>query len=161
VIFTVLFLYKTGQVISPQSSSGGADLTADKAGSSAQEPSSQTPLKSMLVISGGEGYIDFRMGKSLVLGGHSRWRRHHTYDDDLGMRSRGIVYVEKDFAWFSAYMYLCICFFHTKNNHLKEHYKLQMARVKVCVKNWRIVIIWPWASHPPSQNLFLTHKLKK
>ena len=72
MIFTVLFLYKTGQVISPQSSSGGADLTADKAGSSAQEPSSQTPLKSMLVISGGEGYIDLRMGKALVLGGHSR-----------------------------------------------------------------------------------------
>ncbi|OBS82914.1 hypothetical protein A6R68_23088 [Neotoma lepida] len=51
-----------GQVVSPQSGSSGADLTADKAGSSAQEPSSQTPLKSMLVISGGEGYIDFRMG---------------------------------------------------------------------------------------------------
>ncbi|CAO2644857.1 C-Jun-amino-terminal kinase-interacting protein 4 [Lemmus lemmus] len=56
------FVAVPGQVINPQSGSGGADLTADKAGSSAQEPSSQTPLKSMLVISGGEGYIDFRMG---------------------------------------------------------------------------------------------------
>ncbi|XP_063125476.1 C-Jun-amino-terminal kinase-interacting protein 4 isoform X2 [Rattus norvegicus] len=56
------FVAVPGQVVSPQSSSSGADLTADKAGSSAQEPSSQTPLKSMLVISGGEGYIDFRMG---------------------------------------------------------------------------------------------------
>ncbi|GAB1296672.1 C-Jun-amino-terminal kinase-interacting protein 4 [Apodemus speciosus] len=56
------FVAVPGQVISPHGSSGGADLTADKAGSSAQEPSSQTPLKSMLVISGGEGYIDFRMG---------------------------------------------------------------------------------------------------
>ncbi|MEJ1272200.1 hypothetical protein NN561_003048 [Cricetulus griseus] len=56
------FVAVPGQVISPQSGSGGADLTADKAGSSTQEPSTQTPLKSMLVISGGEGYIDFRMG---------------------------------------------------------------------------------------------------
>ena len=39
----------------------------DKAGPSAQEPGIQTPLKSVLVISGGEGYIDFRMGRSLVL----------------------------------------------------------------------------------------------
>uniref|UniRef100_A0A8C0LNC2 C-Jun-amino-terminal kinase-interacting protein 4 n=1 Tax=Canis lupus dingo TaxID=286419 RepID=A0A8C0LNC2_CANLU len=43
-------------------------VPGDKAGPSTQEPGSQTPLKSMLVISGGEGYIDFRMGKSLVLG---------------------------------------------------------------------------------------------
>ncbi|XP_067570887.1 C-Jun-amino-terminal kinase-interacting protein 4 isoform X7 [Pseudorca crassidens] len=50
------------QVISPQSGSSGTDLTVDRAGPSAQEPGSQTPLKSMLVISGGEGYIDFRMG---------------------------------------------------------------------------------------------------
>ncbi|KAH0501099.1 C-Jun-amino-terminal kinase-interacting protein 4 [Microtus ochrogaster] len=56
------FVAVPGQVINPQSGNGGTDLTADKAGSSAQEPSSQTPLKSMLVISGGEGYIDFRMG---------------------------------------------------------------------------------------------------
>ncbi|KAK1331063.1 hypothetical protein QTO34_009011 [Cnephaeus nilssonii] len=45
----------------PQSGSGGTDLTGDKAGPSAQEPGSQPPLKSMLVVSGGEGYIDFRM----------------------------------------------------------------------------------------------------
>lgn len=57
-------MYKIGQVISPQSGSSGTDLTGDKAGPPAQEPGSQTPLKSMLVISGGEGYIDFRMGKS-------------------------------------------------------------------------------------------------
>ncbi|XP_047615065.1 C-Jun-amino-terminal kinase-interacting protein 4 isoform X5 [Phacochoerus africanus] len=56
------FVAVPGQVISPQSGSSGTDLTADKVGPSAQEPGSQTPLKSMLVISGGEGYIDFRMG---------------------------------------------------------------------------------------------------
>ncbi|XP_055113373.1 C-Jun-amino-terminal kinase-interacting protein 4 isoform X4 [Symphalangus syndactylus] len=56
------FVAVPGQVISPQSSSSGTELTGDKAGPSAQEPGSQTPLKSMLVISGGEGYIDFRMG---------------------------------------------------------------------------------------------------
>uniref|UniRef100_A0A2K5D519 Sperm associated antigen 9 n=1 Tax=Aotus nancymaae TaxID=37293 RepID=A0A2K5D519_AOTNA len=56
------FVAVPGQVISPQSSSSGTDLTGEKAGPSAQEPGSQTPLKSMLVISGGEGYIDFRMG---------------------------------------------------------------------------------------------------
>ncbi|XP_058139935.1 C-Jun-amino-terminal kinase-interacting protein 4 isoform X3 [Dasypus novemcinctus] len=56
------FVAVPGQVISPQSGSSGTDLTGDKAGPSAQEPGSQTPLKSMLVISGGEGYIDFRMG---------------------------------------------------------------------------------------------------
>uniref|UniRef100_A0A452UCX7 Sperm associated antigen 9 n=1 Tax=Ursus maritimus TaxID=29073 RepID=A0A452UCX7_URSMA len=46
----------------PGDGSSGTDLTGDKAGPSTQEPGSQTPLKSMLVISGGEGYIDFRMG---------------------------------------------------------------------------------------------------
>uniref|UniRef100_A0A452RUM5 Sperm associated antigen 9 n=1 Tax=Ursus americanus TaxID=9643 RepID=A0A452RUM5_URSAM len=46
-------------------------VPGDKAGPSTQEPGSQTPLKSMLVISGGEGYIDFRMGKSWVLGARS------------------------------------------------------------------------------------------
>ncbi|XP_013374734.1 PREDICTED: C-Jun-amino-terminal kinase-interacting protein 4 isoform X3 [Chinchilla lanigera] len=56
------FVAVPGQVISPQSGRGGTDLAADKAGPCAQEPGSQTPLKSMLVISGGEGYIDFRMG---------------------------------------------------------------------------------------------------
>lgn len=52
-------------MVSPQSGSSGTDLTGDKAGPSAQDPGSQTPLKSMLVLSGGEGYIDFRMGKSV------------------------------------------------------------------------------------------------
>ncbi|ERE68081.1 c-Jun-amino-terminal kinase-interacting protein 4 [Cricetulus griseus] len=65
------FVAVPGQVISPQSGSGGADLTADKAGSSTQEPSTQTPLKSMLVISGGEGYIDFRMGARVKLEGEN------------------------------------------------------------------------------------------
>lgn len=44
---------------------GGPELPSDKAAPSAQEPNSQSPLKSMLVISGGEGYIDFRMGMHL------------------------------------------------------------------------------------------------
>ncbi|XP_039572408.1 C-Jun-amino-terminal kinase-interacting protein 4 isoform X4 [Passer montanus] len=52
------FVAVPGQVVCPQSS-GGTDLTADK---QAQESLNQSPLKSMLVISGGEGYIDFRMG---------------------------------------------------------------------------------------------------
>uniref|UniRef100_A0A8C3NVT4 C-Jun-amino-terminal kinase-interacting protein 4 n=1 Tax=Cyanoderma ruficeps TaxID=181631 RepID=A0A8C3NVT4_9PASS len=52
------FVAVPGQVVCPQSS-GGTDLTADK---QAQESFNQCPLKSMLVISGGEGYIDFRMG---------------------------------------------------------------------------------------------------
>ncbi|XP_074778431.1 C-Jun-amino-terminal kinase-interacting protein 4 isoform X4 [Athene noctua] len=52
------FVAVPGQVVCPQSS-GGTELTADKP---AQESFSQSPLKSMLVISGGEGYIDFRMG---------------------------------------------------------------------------------------------------
>ncbi|KAL9833386.1 C-Jun-amino-terminal kinase-interacting protein 4 isoform 2-T2 [Geothlypis trichas] len=52
------FVAVPGQVVCPQSS-GGADLTADK---QAQESLNLSPLKSMLVISGGEGYIDFRMG---------------------------------------------------------------------------------------------------
>ncbi|XP_061232990.1 C-Jun-amino-terminal kinase-interacting protein 4 isoform X4 [Neopsephotus bourkii] len=53
------FVAVPGQVVCPQSSSGGTELAADKA---AQESFNQSPLKSMLVISGGEGYIDFRMG---------------------------------------------------------------------------------------------------
>uniref|UniRef100_A0A452RTT3 Sperm associated antigen 9 n=1 Tax=Ursus americanus TaxID=9643 RepID=A0A452RTT3_URSAM len=65
------FVAVPGQVVSSQSGSSGTDLTGDKAGPSTQEPGSQTPLKSMLVISGGEGYIDFRMGKSWVLGARS------------------------------------------------------------------------------------------
>ncbi|OXB59413.1 hypothetical protein ASZ78_009713 [Callipepla squamata] len=52
------FVAVPGQVVCPQSS-GGTELTSDKP---AQESLSQGPLKSMLVISGGEGYIDFRMG---------------------------------------------------------------------------------------------------
>nr|XP_005002428.1 C-Jun-amino-terminal kinase-interacting protein 4 isoform X4 [Cavia porcellus] len=56
------FVAVPGQVVSPQSGGGGTDLVADRAGPSAQEPGSQAPLKAMLVISGGEGYIDFRMG---------------------------------------------------------------------------------------------------
>ncbi|TRZ13451.1 hypothetical protein HGM15179_013645 [Zosterops borbonicus] len=52
------FVAVPGQVVCPQSSAG-TDLTADK---QAQESFNQCPLKSMLVISGGEGYIDFRMG---------------------------------------------------------------------------------------------------
>ncbi|XP_067403556.1 C-Jun-amino-terminal kinase-interacting protein 4 isoform X3 [Emydura macquarii macquarii] len=51
------FVAVPGQVCPPNS--GGAELSSDKP---AQESFSQTPLKSMLVISGGEGYIDFRMG---------------------------------------------------------------------------------------------------
>nr|XP_009939184.1 PREDICTED: C-Jun-amino-terminal kinase-interacting protein 4 isoform X1 [Opisthocomus hoazin] len=52
------FVAVPGQVVCPQSS-GGTELTGDKP---AQESFNQSPLKSMLVISGGEGYIDFRMG---------------------------------------------------------------------------------------------------
>ncbi|NXW90012.1 JIP4 protein, partial [Alopecoenas beccarii] len=52
------FVAVPGEVVCPQSS-GGTELTADKP---AQESFNQSPLKSMLVISGGEGYIDFRMG---------------------------------------------------------------------------------------------------
>ncbi|XP_007525616.1 C-Jun-amino-terminal kinase-interacting protein 4 isoform X4 [Erinaceus europaeus] len=56
------FVAVPGQVVSPQSGNSGTDLAGDKAGPSTQESGSQAPLKSMLVISGGEGYIDFRMG---------------------------------------------------------------------------------------------------
>ncbi|NXY53571.1 JIP4 protein, partial [Callaeas wilsoni] len=52
------FVAVPGEVVCPQSS-GGTDLTADK---QAQGSFNQSLLKSMLVISGGEGYIDFRMG---------------------------------------------------------------------------------------------------
>ncbi|XP_074117889.1 C-Jun-amino-terminal kinase-interacting protein 4 isoform X1 [Sminthopsis crassicaudata] len=67
------FVAVPGQVVSPPSASSGAgacgiggnsnstEQGGDKPGPPAQE-SSQNPLKSMLVISGGEGYIDFRMG---------------------------------------------------------------------------------------------------
>lgn len=56
-------VFHPGQVVCPQSS-GGTELTANK---QAQESFNQSPLKSMLVISGGEGYIDFRMGKKSEL----------------------------------------------------------------------------------------------
>ncbi|KAM8796941.1 C-Jun-amino-terminal kinase-interacting protein 4 isoform 2-T2 [Eudromia elegans] len=52
------FVAVPGQVVSPQSS-GASELAGEKP---AQESLNQSPLKSMLVISGGEGYIDFRMG---------------------------------------------------------------------------------------------------
>lgn len=52
-----------GQVICPEVG-GSSELSGERTTVSAQEPNSQTPLKSILVISGGEGYIDFRMGKN-------------------------------------------------------------------------------------------------
>ncbi|XP_054832165.1 C-Jun-amino-terminal kinase-interacting protein 4 isoform X1 [Eublepharis macularius] len=55
------FVAVPGQVICPQMG-GGPDVSGDKMTLSAQESNNQAPLKSMLVISGGEGYIDFRMG---------------------------------------------------------------------------------------------------
>ncbi|KAM6473373.1 C-Jun-amino-terminal kinase-interacting protein 4 isoform 4-T4 [Liasis olivaceus] len=53
------FVAVPGQVVCPQVG-GGSELSGERI--SAQEPNSQSPLKSVLVISGGEGYIDFRMG---------------------------------------------------------------------------------------------------
>lgn len=50
-----------GQVI-PPSSGSSPDLSGDKGAVSQQEASSANQ-KFMLVMSGGEGYIDFRMGK--------------------------------------------------------------------------------------------------
>ncbi|XP_058848457.1 C-Jun-amino-terminal kinase-interacting protein 4-like isoform X12 [Acipenser ruthenus] len=50
-----------GQVICPPSGIVG-DSTGDKAGPSTSEQPSQELMKSLLVMSGGEGYIDFRMG---------------------------------------------------------------------------------------------------
>ncbi|KAL7989494.1 hypothetical protein Chor_012160 [Crotalus horridus] len=55
------FVAVPGQVICPQVS-GSSELSGERTTVSTQEPNSQTPLKSVLVISGGEGYIDFRMG---------------------------------------------------------------------------------------------------
>uniref|UniRef100_A0A8C3GME2 C-Jun-amino-terminal kinase-interacting protein 4 n=1 Tax=Cairina moschata TaxID=8855 RepID=A0A8C3GME2_CAIMO len=52
------FVAVPGQVVCPQGS-GGTELMGDKP---APESFNQSSLKSMLVISGGEGYIDFRMG---------------------------------------------------------------------------------------------------
>ncbi|XP_044275903.1 C-Jun-amino-terminal kinase-interacting protein 4 isoform X3 [Varanus komodoensis] len=55
------FVAVPGQVICPQVG-GSSELPGDKSTISAQESNSQALLKSMLVLSGGEGYIDFRMG---------------------------------------------------------------------------------------------------
>nr|XP_056721662.1 C-Jun-amino-terminal kinase-interacting protein 4 isoform X2 [Euleptes europaea] len=55
------FVAVPGQVICPPAG-GSPDLSGDKMTLTAQESNSQASLKSMLVISGGEGYIDFRMG---------------------------------------------------------------------------------------------------
>ncbi|XP_015671190.1 C-Jun-amino-terminal kinase-interacting protein 4 isoform X2 [Protobothrops mucrosquamatus] len=55
------FVAVPGQVICPQVS-GSSELSGERTTVSTQEPNSQAPLKSVLVISGGEGYIDFRMG---------------------------------------------------------------------------------------------------
>ncbi|KAM9296617.1 C-Jun-amino-terminal kinase-interacting protein 4 [Gastrophryne carolinensis] len=54
------FVAVPGQVICP-SGGGPPDQTGDQSGASSQELSTQAQ-KSMLVMSGGEGYIDFRMG---------------------------------------------------------------------------------------------------
>lgn len=67
-------------MVSPQSGGGGTDLVADRAGPSAQEPGSQAPLKAMLVISGGEGYIDFRMGECVS---PSSMRSHSEQDSSV------------------------------------------------------------------------------
>ncbi|XP_066560850.1 C-Jun-amino-terminal kinase-interacting protein 4 isoform X2 [Amia ocellicauda] len=50
-----------GQVVCPSANTGG-DSVPDKPGPPASDPSSQDLVKSVLVMSGGEGYIDFRMG---------------------------------------------------------------------------------------------------
>ncbi|MGH0127677.1 UNVERIFIED_CONTAM: hypothetical protein FKN15_009561 [Acipenser sinensis] len=50
-----------GQVICPPSGIVG-DSTGDKAGPSSSDQPCQELMKSLLVMSGGEGYIDFRMG---------------------------------------------------------------------------------------------------
>ncbi|KAM5135324.1 C-Jun-amino-terminal kinase-interacting protein 4 isoform 2-T2 [Mantella aurantiaca] len=54
------FVAVPGQVICP-SSGGTPDAPGDKS-AAAQQDLSNPPQKSMLVMSGGEGYIDFRMG---------------------------------------------------------------------------------------------------
>uniref|UniRef100_A0A8C4TIS3 C-Jun-amino-terminal kinase-interacting protein 4 n=1 Tax=Erpetoichthys calabaricus TaxID=27687 RepID=A0A8C4TIS3_ERPCA len=50
-----------GQVISPPTIAG-SDLATEKPGPSTSESPVQELVKSVLVMSGGEGYIDFRMG---------------------------------------------------------------------------------------------------
>nr|XP_033816391.1 C-Jun-amino-terminal kinase-interacting protein 4 isoform X3 [Geotrypetes seraphini] len=59
------FVAVPGQVMYPQSNSG-SDISGEKLGQSASESTSQSPLRSVLVMSGGEGYIDFRMGDESV-----------------------------------------------------------------------------------------------
>ncbi|KAG9350262.1 hypothetical protein JZ751_026616 [Albula glossodonta] len=49
-----------GQVI-PSNSAGG-DMVSDKPSTAASDPTPPEMVKSVLVMSGGEGYIDFRMG---------------------------------------------------------------------------------------------------
>ncbi|XP_069511020.1 C-Jun-amino-terminal kinase-interacting protein 4 [Ambystoma mexicanum] len=54
------FVAVPGHVVSPQSCNGSE--AGDKSITAEQESSGLNTFKSMLVISGGEGYIDFRMG---------------------------------------------------------------------------------------------------
>ncbi|XP_053309985.1 C-Jun-amino-terminal kinase-interacting protein 4 isoform X3 [Spea bombifrons] len=54
------FVSVPGQVIPPSGSN--PDISGEKGLASHQDPSSADQHKSMLVMSGGEGYIDFRMG---------------------------------------------------------------------------------------------------
>lgn len=51
----------TGQVI-PAAGAGG-EAGPEKPSAASSDPPSQELSKSVLVMSGGEGYIDFRMGK--------------------------------------------------------------------------------------------------
>ncbi|XP_053564398.1 C-Jun-amino-terminal kinase-interacting protein 4 isoform X2 [Bombina bombina] len=55
------FVAVPGQVLFPSSSSS-SDLSGEKGALYQQEQANQNHQKSMLVMSGGEGYIDFRMG---------------------------------------------------------------------------------------------------
>ncbi|KAM8946299.1 C-Jun-amino-terminal kinase-interacting protein 4 [Pelodytes ibericus] len=55
------FVAVPGQVICPSSESN-SDNAGEKRSNSQQDPSSPDYQKSVLVMSGGEGYIDFRMG---------------------------------------------------------------------------------------------------
>lgn len=54
----MMFFHFTGQVI--PSVGSGVEAAADK---SSESPSPEL-VRSVLVVSGGEGYIDFRMGES-------------------------------------------------------------------------------------------------
>ena len=57
MLFTVCVSVLSGHAV-PSASCGG-----EAAGDKATDASSQEATKSMLVMSGGEGYIDFRMGE--------------------------------------------------------------------------------------------------